>query len=101
METKRLVIGIVLSMALFIGWYGLTTYVDRKYGPPPKPADAAAVAPQPGVNTPSVSQPSTSPGGTPALSAGPDVLEVLPATDSSAPALVELGSAARKDATYA
>jgi YidC/Oxa1 family membrane protein insertase len=110
MDMKRTVIGVVLAMAFFIGWYMLVDYVNTTWPPTEAPqAAAAAAAPEPAATQPggggigATSQPAGTPApAVPSMAAqstltGLQLLDYTPGVQYTA----TLGSAARKDPTYA
>jgi YidC/Oxa1 family membrane protein insertase len=60
METKRVVIGTALALALFAGWFLFITWANKKFGPPVDPNAQSASNPAAPVGA-SSTQPSTGP----------------------------------------
>lgn len=97
MDTKRTVISMVFAMTFVAGWMWLLSYVNQRWPDAPPPPQSPVATSQPAA--PAGTQPSVerdAPGVAPAAATRLQVLEPGPNAQSAT-----LGSAARKDPTYA
>jgi YidC/Oxa1 family membrane protein insertase len=95
MDRKQLVTGISLSMAVFVGWFALTTFVNKKYGVAKDEKIATpVVSPTTAPVFQSSTQSTTSSAGLPApqFSTG---LRVIESGDAAIDAPAKLGSEAK------
>lgn len=101
MDTKRLLVGLVLSMGIFFGWLMLTQYLDRTHPAPSPQAQGTRQTPSP-VPTTAASQSSTAPSVVASTSTQPGTgaLEIISNGNLTA-GTVNLGSAARNDPQFA
>jgi YidC/Oxa1 family membrane protein insertase len=106
MDTKRTVIGTVLTMTFVAGWYLLWQYVEQKYAPPAPKPNAAAVSPAaaPSSHPSATTTPTT---GNSSTAAAPstvmvEALQVLPPARGVASAgTIQLGSSEHENKQFA
>jgi YidC/Oxa1 family membrane protein insertase len=108
MDSKRLVIAVALSMAVFFGWFAITSYVHRQWGHELNKPLETAKAPEAPTTQPAPGVASTQPGSTQPAAPTPTTptaltggFEVIAEAGAAAPATVNLGSATLKDPQYA